>query len=88
MESQIPKQRCLWDKGEGCMHSFCRNGPKTPGALREDMEFGAKANSGKNTVQITGENMSAATDQETGGKVVGGLKGQKSEVHTPRQTLC
>lgn len=70
------------------MRIFCRNGPKTPGALREDMEFGAKANSGKNTVQITGKNMSAAIEHGTGGKVVGGHKGQKSEVHTPRQTSC
>lgn len=42
MESQIPKQRCLWDNGERYMHLFCWNCPKTPGTLREDMEFGQR----------------------------------------------
>lgn len=56
MESWIPNQRCLWDNGEGCMHIFCRNCPKTLGTLREDMEFGQRQTlKKKNTVQITGE---------------------------------
>lgn len=39
----------------------------------------------KKTVQVTGENMLASTEQETGGKV-GGEHTEQSEVHTPRQT--
>lgn len=50
------------------------------------MEFGAKANCGKNAVEITGENVLAATEQEIGGKVGGGHKGQKSGGYAPRQT--
>lgn len=79
MESQIPEQRCLWDNGEGCMHIFCRNCPKTPGALRGRHGIWGKG-------KCWEEHMSATTEQETGGRVIGGHKGQKSEVPTPRQT--
>lgn len=87
MESWIPNQRCLWDNGEGCMHIFCRNCPKTLGTLREDMEFGQRQTLKKKKHSsdhwrrtcwlLQNRRQERRWEEHTQ---------SKSKVHTPRQT--
>lgn len=77
--------RCPWLQWNSRFHSkgLVGQGRKVHAYLlykvssnpREDMELGAKADPGKNTVQVTGDKVLAVTEQGMRGKVRGGRTG-------------